>query len=730
MRTTQRLALHAQLLVGLSALHALGADAGPAPAATPFTAKGDRHPAVNLVYPEAAFLHAGKGGRLVDVTKPPFNAKGDGKTDDTGALIAARDFVMRSHEPAYCFRNLLKGSYLLYLPNGTYLVSDTVNHNLPVQVGDSVWDNYQRYWLMTDAETQSKALFPVRWVNEQNDSIIILGQSREKTILRLKDNCPGYGAGAAKPVLGFFRLNCGSNVNQNNVVENLTVDTGRGNPGAIGMRWNSANTGAIRNVTILSGDETGVAGLKCDVHAAEGLVEDISIQGFDEGLSFSAGKCSILTLEHASFSKQKRLGIRVADYSRLAARDVVVTGAPTALRVGSSAHGVMLDSSFQGKEGAGAAIDLADGHLFARNTQTAGYASALARDGKSVLASPRVEEYVSGPTLSTEPGPPAGSMRLPIEESPKLLHEADLAKWANVDDYGAVGDGVADDTQAIQKAMASGKPAVLFPRNVYIVNGTVAIPRTVRQVSFLYGCTLRTQFREEAMFCVAEASAEPLLLQQSAYNLGGVFLDHAAARTVVLEDTQTFFPHAGRSAMMIDLFLKPLKPAQYDDATNCWRLYRNTTPAGEPKRLFVNNALGFAAGGPENRFAVENVTVWCRQVNTEHFLSNFAFRNSTAWIFGFKTEAHENARSFSAVDGTRLEALGGLFSQPGVQTVSPLFAKDSTLCVSMMAPGNPSPETLVLEDVKNGKTKSIPIGACPPLNASKDMAFIPLLINY
>jgi hypothetical protein len=232
------------------------------------------------------------------------------------------------------------------------------------------------------------------------------------------------------------------------------------------------------------------------------------------------------------------------------------------------------------------------------------------------------------------------------------------------------------------------------------------------------------------MFCVAEASAEPLLLQQSAYNLGGVFLDHATARTVVLEDTQTFFPHAGRSAMMIDLFLKPLKPAQYDDATNCWRLYRNPTPAGEPKRLFVNNALGFAAGGPENRFAVENVTVWCRQVNTEHFLSNFAFRNSTAWILGFKTEAHENARSFSAVDGTRLEALGGLFSQPGVQTVSPLFAKDSTLCVSMMAPGSPAPEALVLEDVKNGKTKGIPIGACPPLNASKDMAFIPLLINY
>ena len=739
--------LIAPLLLILTVIHASAAETGPVPADAPLTAKGDRHPAVNLVYPEAAFMHAGKGGRLVDVTKPPFNAKGDGKTDDTGALIAARDFVMGSHEPAYCFRNLLKGSYILYLPNGTYLVSDSVNHNIPVQVGDSVWDNYQRYWLMTDAETQSRELFPARWVNEQNDSIILLGQSREKTILRLKDNSPGFGAGAAKPVLGFFRLNCGSNVNQNNVVENLTVDTGSGNPGAIGIRWNSANIGAIRNVTVQSGDGSGVAGLMCDVSAAEGLLEDISIQGFDAGLSFSAGKISILTLEHATFSNQQRVGIRVADYSRLSARDVVVTGAPTALRVESSAHGVMLDSSFQGNGGA-AAIDLADGHLFARNIQTAGYASALTRDGVSVLSSPRVEEFVSGPTLSTEPGTPSASMRLPIEESPKILHEADPAKWANVDDYGAVGDGVADDTQAIQKAMDSGKPAILFPKNVYIVNGTVAIPKTVRQVSFLYGCAIRTQFREEAMFCVAEPSAEPLLMQQSAFNLGGVFLDHAAARTVVLEDMQTFFPHGGRSAMMMDHFFKPVKPAHYDDATNCWRLYRNATPAGEPKKLFVNNALGFAPGGPDNRFAVENVTVWCRQVNTEHYLSDFAFRNATAWILGFKSEGEENAHRFSALDGTRLEVLGGLYFQI-LQKVPLILSRDSSICITMTSDCQPS-QAHILEDVKGGQTTVVPVAACPPMNITKDtkpvdgssllnwqniplskeMPFIPLLVNY
>lgn len=124
-------------------------------------------------------------------------------------------------------------------------------------VGDGVWANYQQHPLMTDAEARNPTLFPVGWSTEQNDSIIILGQSRDKTILRVQDDCPGFGAGAAKPVPAFFRLKCGSCVNQNNVVENLTVDTGRGNPGAIGIRWNSANTGAIRNLTVRSGDSGG-----------------------------------------------------------------------------------------------------------------------------------------------------------------------------------------------------------------------------------------------------------------------------------------------------------------------------------------------------------------------------------------------------------------------------------------------------------------------------------------
>ena len=56
----------ALLLAPLTALRAADLPAPP----------GDRNLPINQVYPPDAFYHNGKGGRVLDVTKPPFNAKG------------------------------------------------------------------------------------------------------------------------------------------------------------------------------------------------------------------------------------------------------------------------------------------------------------------------------------------------------------------------------------------------------------------------------------------------------------------------------------------------------------------------------------------------------------------------------------------------------------------------------------------------------------------------------
>lgn len=61
---------------------------------------GDRSPETHCRFPDRVMMDKEQGGRIMDITKPPFNAKGDGKTDDTAALIAAYDFCLAKADEA------------------------------------------------------------------------------------------------------------------------------------------------------------------------------------------------------------------------------------------------------------------------------------------------------------------------------------------------------------------------------------------------------------------------------------------------------------------------------------------------------------------------------------------------------------------------------------------------------------------------------------------------------
>ena len=63
-------------------------------------------------------------------------------------------------------------------------------------------------------------------------------------------------------------------------------------------------------------------------------------------------------------------------------------------------------------------------------------------------------------------------------------------KWhpVSVKDYGAIGNGVADDTAALSAALASGAKEIYFPDGVYTISSAITIPADVR----LRGANRRT----------------------------------------------------------------------------------------------------------------------------------------------------------------------------------------------------------------------------------------------
>ncbi|TVS20928.1 MAG: twin-arginine translocation signal domain-containing protein [Planctomycetaceae bacterium] len=649
------------------------------------SAPGDRHPSINQVYPPEAFHHAGKSGRILDVTKPPFNARGDGVTDDTEALIAALRFVRDNYEIhqgddyTYCTKRHDR-NWVVYLPDGEYLISDTVSQGWPALAMNILkgWSQVEFFRVASpEHERQLNNDHPAaknsddghvrgqygdaNLYAENNWMLRVIGQSRDKTIIRLKDNAPGFGVGADKAVLAFYLLQVGSNVNLGNFCENLTIDTGSGNPGAVGLKWNSSNWGGVRNLSIRSGDGAGRAGLLSDVNNATGYLRDLCITGFDTGIEISAGRETMVTLEYATLSGQRETAIRLGEARSgaggdpLSARKLLVENAPVVLHVGQAGQAIVLESEFRAASEQDVAMDVEpDGFLLARDLRIQGYRAAVRHRGTITAGAGNIAEYATAAVVAFDDEPP---LRLPVKDSPLILPETDIAQWANVDDFGAVGDGIADDTAAIQRAVDSGKPVICFPHASYVINGTVDIPASVREITMLFGVITRSQataFDGPAMFRVSEPSTKPLLIHQ-AMSAGGALVDHAADRPLVIEDMFMEFNHTRNYSAKPGMNYPSATPQD----TEIWRLYRNTRPEGPPKEVFVNGSIGFSSDNEAGTLALENVRVWARMINTEHVSANYSFRRSDAWIFGFKSENADTL--LKATDGSRVEVLGGSF---------------------------------------------------------------------
>ena len=436
---------------------------------------------------------------VVDVTQPPYLAKGDGVADDSDALQRALNENVGRHRA-------------IFLPKGTYLVSRTLTW-------PKKWDGHDN-WGMT----------------------MVRGENRDLTVLRLRD---GTFTNAAQTRAIMACGGFGSADWFHNYVENLTFEVGARNPGGIGLQFYANNSGAVRDCRFVAQDGSGGVGLDLGHHDMNGplLVRHCEVIGFDRGIS-TAGAVNSQTFEFLNLRGQRQFGFDNAGQV-ISLRHFTSDNAVPALRTYGTV--CLMDSRLTGRAGAAdlpAVINYNGGSLGVRDLATPGYRRAVAdlatpdfaqayRLGKTDPAAGAVnaigEDYF--PTITSPLAPRRAVPAAPLEvrETPET-HWEPPAQWANVDTFGADPGGVGDSADAVQRAVDSGAATIFFPGS-YRWSRPIRLRGAVRRLVGLggminYGGSLRPDFQR------GDGATSSVALEHFDNINGGLEVD--TPRTVIL----------------------------------------------------------------------------------------------------------------------------------------------------------------------------------------------------
>lgn len=539
-----------------------------------------------------------------------LGAKGDGSTDDTAAIQEA-------------FNRFSGSGSVIFLPNGTYLVSKTIS-----------------------------------WAGAKNRNVL-QGESEKGAIIKLADKAEAFqDPQNPRPI---FHTGGAPAQRFQNGFRTLTVDTGLGNPGAVGINFCANNTGAIRNVTIRSGPDGKAPGLSgLDLTESEVgplLVKNLTVKGYDFGIRVKHSLNSV-TLENIHLSGQRSAGIDNYENMVYVRNLHSENSVPAILSDGDAAIVTLINSKLTGGSPEHAAIEnrKPNAVLFARNVTTAGYGSAIRDASLGEVPGGTLTEWCSDAPLGLFPGE-LKTLNLPVEETPEVAWEP-VEKWVNVAKFGAIpGDGK-DDTAAIQQAIDSGATTIYLPHGrelptsqrpnnpgwegTYVISDTIRIRNKVQRIIGLdASLTLGNKLGDKPVFLFENGSAPVVVIQQISFALGV----HINSPAVV---------HQADRDLVISSFAG----------------LNNLIHRGKG-RLFLDDVVG-------NSLRIEpGARLWASQFNLEGDGMKLINNGGQVWIHGLKTEAR--GPILQTLNGGKTEIIGAhLYTcVDGSQDKGAFFVEDS-----------------------------------------------------
>ncbi|MFZ4506770.1 MAG: glycosyl hydrolase family 28-related protein [Fimbriimonas sp.] len=550
---------------------------------------------------------------IVDITRAPYGAAGNGKRDDTEVIQRA----ILDHAGS---------RKTIFFPNGTYRITR------PLLVPNK---NRQGNWLY--------GLTHLR------------GETMTGAVLRLD---PGSLTDPQKPdaIVDYGRH--GSADWFANSVENLTFRVGPNNPGAIGLRFYSNNTGVIRNVAIESEDGKGVIGLDLGYNDMNGplLVQRTSVKGFRLGIA-SGNTVNSQTFHRISLTGQTEAGL-------------VNNGQPIAIEGLTSNNTVpaiannwglttLIGADLKSPTKASAAIT-GKGDLFGRDVRTSGYAEPI----------PGGSEFSSEPTIQLFPGSRV-SAKLANPDAPDVPWDAPTT-WKSPFDFGIERQEGKDISDGLQAAIDSGATTVYIPTGAWRISKTITLRKNVRRLIGMHSYLIPEDplnSQDAPMFRVAQGAAPVVVIQDLSWGFGNKAVygvQNDSAGTVVLRDLECY-------------------------------TYKNRVGAGP---LFLENVCG----GP---FFFTKQVVNARQLNQETEGTHVRNDGGTLRILGFKTE--RGGTLIETIGGGTTEVLGGFSYTTTAGKLAPMFVtKDSNITVSFAERCySGDPYTQILSETRAGVTKTM-----------------------